>query len=98
MAGKEVRIELPLVWIDPDSSEILFANQLLVQRQEGEYILTFGQQTPPPLIGTPEERAEQAKQIPYVPVRVAVRVATTRERMRKFVGVMQSLLDREEDE
>lgn len=93
MATKEnEEISLPLVWIDPDSAEILFVNQMLVQRQGEEYILTFGQQTPPVLTGTPEERMEQAQQIPYVPVRVAVRVATTTQRLRDFVEAIQTLL------
>ena len=93
MAEKEQsEVSLPLVWIDPDTSEVLFVNQLLVQRQEQEYILTFGQQAPPLISGTMEERAAQAKDIPYVPIRVAVRLGTTTQRLKEFVKVMQLLL------
>lgn len=96
LATKGIEVQLPLVWISPDDEEILFVNQLLIQRQGDEYILTFGQQSPPVLRGTPEEMEEQAKEMPYVPVRVAVRVGTTRARMKHFVEVMQGLLEREE--
>ena len=96
MAEEEgVEVALPLVWLDPDSVEILFVNQLIVQRQRGEFVLTFGQQTPPVLMGTKEEQIEQAKQIPFIPIRVAVRLGTTVERVGEFVRVLQSLLERE---
>ena len=89
-------IQMPLVWDDPDAAEILFVNQILVQRQQDEYVLTFGQQTPPLLMGTTnEERMESAKHIPYVPIRVAVRVGTTRQRLAEFVKLIQTLLDAE---
>ena len=89
-------IALPLVWVEPDSAEIMFVNQLAVQRQGDEYILTFGQQTPPMLSGSREEKAEQAKQLGYVPVRTAVRLGTTTHRLREFVAVIERLLEQQE--
>lgn len=97
--AEEPGIEIPFVWIDPEAAEIQFVNQLMVQRQAGEWVLTFGQQTPPLFSGrTPEERVESAKEIPYVPVRVAARLGTTKQRLVEFVQVIQTLLEQEEQQ
>ena len=85
-------IALPLVWIDPDSVEILFVNQMVVQRQGDEYILTFGQQSPPMLIGSPKDKMEQAEKVPYVAIRPAVRLGLTKQRMKDFVTVLTRFL------
>lgn len=94
--AKDDGIALPLVWIDPDSIEIQFVNQLVVQHQGDEYILTFGQQSPPMLMGTLEERKGQAEKIPYVPIRTAVRLGTTTKKMREFVNVLGRFLEQQE--
>ena len=94
MAEDPDGIALPLVWIDPDETDISFVNQVLVQRQNDEYILTFGQQTPPILMGSPEENMERAKEIAYIPVRVAVRLGFTANRMAEFLELIQSAVER----
>lgn len=86
-------IALPLVWIDIEDADTRSVNQLIVQHHEDEFILTFGHLTPPLLIGTPEETAEQAKAIPYVPVKVVAQLAATPAKVEAFVAAMQTVLD-----
>ena len=98
MADKEESIALPLVWIDPDSVEVLIVNQMTVQRQGEEYFMMFGQQSPPMLTGTPDEKKAQAEKIPFVPIRPAVRLGTTAARFREFVMVLSRFLETQDAE
>ncbi len=93
---EDKQLVLPLVWIEPESVEIAFVNQMVVQRQADEYVLTFGQQTPPMLSGTPDEQLEQAEQLRYVPVRTAVRIGMTTQRLKEFVKVIQGFVERQD--
>lgn len=91
---EEEGILLPVVWVDPESVDITFVNQVLVQRQGEEWILTFGQQTPPILLGSPEENLERAKEIQYIPVRVAYRLGMTTDRLREFSELIRRVLEK----
>ena len=86
-------IALPLVWMDVEDADTRAVNQLIVQHHEDEFILTFGHVTPPMLTGTPEENAAQAKNIPYVGVKVVAQLATTPAKVEAFVKAMQTVLD-----
>lgn len=93
---REELIQIPLVWLGVEDAEIAFVNQLVVQHQGSEFILTFGQQAPPMLFGGPEENIRQAREVEYVPVKVAVRIGLTAQRMAEFVKVMQQNLQKYE--
>ncbi len=87
-------LSLPLVWVGVDEVPIVMANQVLGQiAGEDEVVLAFGQVTPPPFLGTPEQRIEQAKQIQYVAVRVVARLSLTHTRLQELVRVLQQTLD-----
>ncbi len=87
------RLEMPLAWVGLEELPVAFANQFLTQFQPGEFVLSIGQVTPPALLGTPEQIAEQAADVTYVPVRPIVRVGFTRARMQELIAVLQANLD-----
>ena len=88
------RIALPLSWVGYEEFPILYCNQLLIQFQaESSFVIGFGQATMPPLIGTPEEVAEQAADIEFVPVRTVARVALTPETLREVIAMLQANLE-----
>jgi hypothetical protein len=84
---------LPLEWIDFDESPILFANHFLIQRQPNEFVLTLGQVTAPPVVGTPEEIREQSREFGHVTVNTLARVGLTRLRMTELISMLQNALD-----
>lgn len=87
---EESGIALPLLFVGMEEVPILYANHFLVQHQQGgEFIITVGQVQGPPLLGTREERIEQAKRLAYVPIRVVARLALTRERMAELIGALE---------
>jgi hypothetical protein len=86
-------LDLPLAWTEFDSVPILFANHFLVQHQPDEFVLTLGQVTAPPLVGTPEEVSGQAGRLTHVPVETLARVGLTRHRLTELIALLQAELD-----
>ena len=89
-------IQVPLVWTGVEEQQVLFANQFLCQFNPGltdEFILAFGQVTPPILLGTDEQRLEQARSIPWVPVSAVTRVSMTRQRLEELAIVIRQTLE-----
>jgi hypothetical protein len=82
-----------LEWIDFDEVPIAFANHFLVQHQPDEFVLTVGQVTGPPLVGTPEQIREQARNASHVPIHAIARVGLTRQRLVELIGLLQAELE-----
>lgn len=88
-------VKIPYTWVGYDELPILYANQFLVQyQQERSFVLGIGQGTAPPLIGSPEEIAEQIAQIEFVPIKPLLRIALTEEKARELLAVLQASLDK----
>lgn len=92
---------MPLVWVGIDEAPISLLNQFIVQKQDEEYIITFGSVAPPVLLGDEPARREQAKQVRFVPVRVLGRFGLTDHRMHELLKVLGDFVaqkDRERGE
>ena len=94
MSQKEDAIALPIVYIGAEDEPILFANNFVIQHQENEFILTVGQLQMPILLGTPEERKEQAKKLTHVAIRVVARFGLTRQRLVALIKALQDNLQK----
>jgi len=92
--AQEGLIQIPLVWVDLDATEIAYANMILVQQGEGkEFFLAFGQVGPPVLPSEdPETNRAALAGISFLPVRTVVRLGTTLERLEQFTESMQKVL------
>ena len=73
---------------DPD----LFSNHFLAQHQPNEFVLTFGQVTGPPVVGTPEQIREQARDLGRVPIQTVARTGLTRDRVVELIGILEATL------
>lgn len=90
MAGEGIEdITLPLFFIGAEDVPIALSNLQVVQHVQQEFIITFGQFSPPIVLGTPEEQLEQARNKPYLPVKTVARVAMSPERLRDFIKALQ---------
>jgi hypothetical protein len=89
-AGQPEPIEIPIVWVGVEDAQVLFANQFLGQVEQEEIVLTFGQITPPVLLGSPEQRIQQAGRLGFVPVKTVARFGMTRARLEELIGVLQT--------
>ncbi len=91
---EEDAILLPVVYVGADDVPVLLTNQFVIQHEQNEFILTLGQLSPPILLGTDEEKREQAKNVAYVPIKVVGRFTFTRQRLGELVDVLKRHLDK----
>ncbi len=83
-------LQIPVLWDGVENVPLVLTNQVLGQvGQQGEVILTFGQVNPPLLMGTPEQQAQQASDIPFVAVKPVARLALTKAGLDDLVRVLQ---------
>lgn len=87
-------IHVPVVWTGTEDVPIVFVNQVLGQvGVQDEVIVSFGQITPPPLLGDPEQQLEQAEEIAFVSVKPVARVALTQAGLDDLIRVLQTTRD-----
>jgi hypothetical protein len=87
------QIDIPLAWVGYDEVPIVYANQFLIQFQPDQgFVMGVGQATAPPLIGPPEQVAEQVAEIEFVPVRTLTRVAFTESKLRELIAALEANL------
>jgi hypothetical protein len=87
-------IQIPVAWVSLDEAPILLANQFLIQGDpDGGFILAIAQMAPPLLMGTPEERKEQAKQLGALTVKVLGRYSLSRSRAQALAGLLTNALE-----
>jgi hypothetical protein len=84
---------LPLQWQEFEDTPIFFSNHFLIQHQPNEFVLTLGQVTGPPVLGTPEQIRAQATTLGHVPIHTLARAGLTRDRMVELIGVLQAALE-----
>jgi hypothetical protein len=82
-----------LEWVGFEELPIVFANHFLVQHQPNEFVLTVGQVTGPPVVGTPEQVREQARGATHVPIHALARVGLTRRRVVELIEILQVTLE-----
>ena len=90
--------DIQLVWGDRDDAPILFSNLILAQNLRDDFIISFGQASPPILPEDEGKRREALEGIDFVPVKTIARIGMSAQRMREFVAVMQQNLERYEQE
>jgi hypothetical protein len=82
-------LTIRLAWDGAENVAIVLVNQVLGQvGQQGEVILTFGQTAPPILIGDQDQQREQAREIPFVPIKPVARLAITRAGLDDLIHVL----------
>jgi hypothetical protein len=87
-------IAITAVWDGLENVPIALVNNALGQvGQQGEIILSFGQLTPPPLMGTVEQQQEQARQIERLLIKPVARLGLTREGLDDLIRILSETRD-----
>jgi hypothetical protein len=86
-------VPVRLLWVDLDETPLFGANQMIGQVEQDEIFITFGAVTPPVILGSQEERLEQARGLGYVPVRPITRLQVTRRRLDEFIRLLTQTRD-----
>jgi hypothetical protein len=83
---------IPVDWHIPEDLPILFVNNMTIQFTEHEFILTFYELAPPPLLGPlAEQKLEQMEKVSAVAV---ARIAVAAGRLPGFIKAMTHNLER----
>jgi hypothetical protein len=91
-------IPVPIVWVGAEEMPILVANQMAIQHPgPDEFVLTFGQLTPPLILGSPEQRQEQLKRVTFASVQPVARVGFNRRRLQELIRILQENLARHDE-
>ena len=80
--------QLRLEWVGLEETPIEFANQMVVQHIQNEFVLSFGHMTPPPFLEPPTK--EQVEGIDFVPIKPIVRLGMTPQRLLEVISALQS--------
>ena len=85
----------PVTWVGAEDVPILFVNQVLGQvGQQSEVILTFGQLSPPAILGEdPGERERQLKSMSRIPIKPIARLGLTRAGLEQLVAVLHQTIE-----
>lgn len=85
----EPNISLPVVWVDPNEGTSAWVNHFASSFQSDEFTVSFGQFTPPILLGDEGDRRQQIEQMGFAKINVVARVTMTPRSMRELVEVLQ---------
>ena len=89
---------MPLDWTGVALTPVLAANQLLVEvdvvdGRPDNILISFGQASPPPIVGTPQEQADRLSNLGSVPVTPVARLSVTKGRLEEWVGILSGTLE-----
>jgi len=82
----------PLEWSIPEDIVARYANNMLVQRTEIGFLISFFETKPPVLLGDPEEINEQIKKIKSVRSNCVSQIIVSANVMPRFIEALQSNL------
>lgn len=87
-------IRLPIEWYIPENLTTRYATNILVQKFEHEFIVSFYEGYPPPIVGSAEEVAEQVSKLKSFRLECVARIVVADGRMPEFVQALQDILNK----
>jgi hypothetical protein len=95
MAEQEIKgIYVPIEWHAPEDLISRYANNILVQHEEHEFIISFFEIRPPLLLGSPEEIKAKLEQTESVRAECVARIIVAADRMPSFIEALQGNLEK----
>jgi len=92
--SKAKALELSIDWSVPDNIIARYATNMVVQRAEHEYIISFFEIKPPVLLGSPDEIIEQAKKLKSMRANCVSQIIVAADKMPSFVDALVRNLKR----
>ena len=93
--AEEERTEVPLSWVGIEDLPIIYCNEVLIQNEAAEVIVTLGQVLPPPVIARDAaDLRRQYADIEYVPIRPLIRIGMAPDRFRDIAAAMGAAWDK----
>lgn len=84
------QLEFPIEWNIPDDIVARYATNMIIQRGENEFFISFFEVKPPLILGTPEQIEEQARNIKTVQANCVAQVIVSMDKMPSFIEALDS--------
>jgi hypothetical protein len=87
-------IYVPIEWYVPEDLVSRYANNIVVQYEEHEFIISFFEVRPPVLLGSSEEIKAKLEQVKSVRAECVARIIVAADRMPVFIEALQGNLEK----
>lgn len=98
MPEEKGQLGFPIEWSFPDDLVARYATNMIVQRAENEFVISFFEIKPPVLLGSPDEIVEQAKNIKSVRANCVAQIIVAEGKMASFIEALQRNFNRTQEE
>jgi hypothetical protein len=88
MENPEIKKQLPIEWYVPENIVSQYANNIVVQHGDNEFIVSFFLTIPPLIIGSPEEIRAQVEKVEEVRSKCVARIIIAPEKMELFIQAL----------
>lgn len=89
------QIILPIEWHIPDEIQSRYATNVIIQKLENEYRISFFEMLPPIILGDPSETAKKLKQYESIRANCVAQIIIAENKMPGLVKAFQDLLERQ---
>lgn len=83
---------LPVEWHIPDGIPIRYATNMVVQKLENEYLLSFFEIRPPLILGTPEQISVKLEGLKSITANCVAQIFIAQNKMPEFVKALNSVI------
>lgn len=87
-------IAFPIEWNVSDDVVARYATNMLVQKGENEFIISFFETKPPLILGTPDEINKRVNDLKSIKANCVSQIIIAAEKMPSFIEALQSSLKR----
>jgi hypothetical protein len=89
-------MQLPIHWLIPENISSRYANNIVIQHTEDEFVLSFFEIHPPLMLGLSEEVSEE--QLPdAVEAECVARIIVSRNKIESFIEALETNFARYKD-
>lgn len=92
--GPTLDESVPIEWTIPENLIRRYANNMIVQRMENEFLISFFETVPPILFGPLEEKKKQAEKVKSIKSVCIASIFVSPRKMPAFIQALQANLDR----
>jgi len=95
MAKKKIdEIKAPIDWNVPDCTIARYATNMVVQRLENEFLISFFETKPPIILGDPDTIQQKIQEIKSIQADCIAQIFVASEKMPNFIDALQRNYER----
>ncbi len=93
----ETHKEIPIEWVIPEGVIARYASNVVVQKTESNYLISFFEIQPPLIIGDAETINFNLSKIDKIAAKCVAQVYMSNEQIKAFYDLLHKLLDSEDE-